>query len=183
MVGLVQAGEPELFTFAVSGHAPGDIVLITQYGAAGWLLPKQNVAFGINILLHILVVVQVVGVTLVTTATLGLLRMLISWKLESSTTAISAGVTSGSWGSRAAPMLPPRNTLRPAASNILAIRVVVVVLPSEPVTATISQGHSSKEFYLAGHKRTGLFGGLQLRLKEFIAGVRMMISCPAKPSV
>ena len=35
---------------------------------------------------------------------------------------------------------PPRKTLRPAASNIFAMRVVVVVLPSEPVTATISQG-------------------------------------------
>ena len=41
-------------------------------------------------------------------------------------------------------MLPPSNTLRPAASIILAMRVVVVVLPSEPVTAMISQGQYSK---------------------------------------
>ena len=45
----------------------------------------------------------------------------------------------------AAPMLPPRKTLRPAASIILAMRVVVVVLPSEPVTAMISQGQNAKK--------------------------------------
>ena len=83
--------------------------------------------------------------TLVTTATLGERCMLMSWKLDSSTTATASGVTSASWGSSAAPMLPPKNTRRPAASNILAIRVVVVVLPSEPVTATISQGQNSKK--------------------------------------
>ena len=85
------------------------------------------------------------GVTFVTTATFGLRRMLMSWKLDSSTTATASGVTSASWGSSAAPMLPPKKTLRPAASNILEISVVVVVLPSEPVTATISQGQNSKK--------------------------------------
>ena len=85
------------------------------------------------------------GVTLVTTATLGLRRMLMSWKLDSSTTATASGVTAPSWGSSAAPMLPPRKTLRPAASIILAMRVVVVVLPSEPVTAMISQGQNAKK--------------------------------------
>ena len=85
------------------------------------------------------------GVTLVTTATVGLLRILMSWKLDSSTTATSVGATSGSMGSSGAPMLPPRWTVRPAALNISLMRVVVVVLPSEPVTATISQGHRSKK--------------------------------------
>ena len=83
--------------------------------------------------------------TLVTTATRGLLRILMSWKLDSSTTATSSGATSGSMGSSAAPMLPPKCTRRPAALNISLIRVVVVVLPSEPVTATISQGQKSKK--------------------------------------
>ena len=71
--------------------------------------------------------------------------MLMSWKLDSSTTATASEVTSASWGSSAAPMLPPKKTLRPAASNILEISVVVVVFPSEPVTATISQGQNSKK--------------------------------------
>ena len=47
-------------------------------------------------------------------------------------------------GSSARPMFPPRCTVRPAASNMAAIRLVVVVLPSEPVTAVISQGQYSK---------------------------------------
>ena len=77
------------------------------------------------------------GVTLVTTATLGLLRMLMSWKLESSTTASSPGSISARMGSSARPMLPPRCTFLPAAVSMAAMRLVVVVLPSEPVTAVI----------------------------------------------
>ena len=38
-------------------------------------------------------------------------------------------------------MLPPSHTFRPAASCIRAMSVVVVVLPSEPVTAITWQGH------------------------------------------
>ena len=41
-------------------------------------------------------------------------------------------------------MLPPRCTVRPACCSMAAIRLVVVVLPSEPVTATRMQGHSWK---------------------------------------
>ena len=40
------------------------------------------------------------------------------------------------------PMLPPRWTVRPAASRSFAMIVVVVVLPSEPVTAIIAQGQT-----------------------------------------
>ena len=56
------------------------------------------------------------NIAVVTTAIFGLWCLLMSWKLDSSTTATSSGRTSGSMGSRAAPMLPPRCTLRPAAS-------------------------------------------------------------------
>ena len=60
-VGLVQAGEPDLLALAVLLHAAGDVVLKAQHGAAGRGLPQQNVALGVDVLLHILVVVQVVG--------------------------------------------------------------------------------------------------------------------------
>ena len=70
--------------------------------------------------------------------------MLISWKLESSTTATSVAAMASTTGSNARPRLPPRCTVYPAASNIFAMSVVVVVLPSEPVTATILQGQSRK---------------------------------------
>ena len=42
-------------------------------------------------------------------------------------------------------MLPPSQTFRPACSSSLEIRVVVVVLPSEPVTAMMGQGHTRKK--------------------------------------
>ena len=41
-------------------------------------------------------------------------------------------------------MLPPSQTVFPAAFSISEIRVVVVVFPSEPVTARIVQGQTSK---------------------------------------
>ena len=61
VVGLVQAGEPELLALAIALHRAGDVVLIAQHGAAGRLLPKQDVALGVDVLLHVLVVVEVVG--------------------------------------------------------------------------------------------------------------------------
>ena len=42
-------------------------------------------------------------------------------------------------------MLPPSQTVFPAAFSISEIRVVVVVLPSDPVTARIVQGQTSKK--------------------------------------
>ena len=42
------------------------------------------------------------------------------------------------------PIFPPTCTVFPSACNIFAIRVVVVVLPSEPVTAKIVAGQISK---------------------------------------
>ncbi len=143
---LMQAGKPGPASAPCSPSAYArDLVLKAQHGAAGRHLPQQNVAAWRQCTLHVLMVVQMVGVTLVTTATWGLTRMLINWKLDSSTTATAlGGHICQRWGSSAAPMLPPRNTLRPAASNILEISVVVGLL-SEPVTATISQGQSSKK--------------------------------------
>ena len=41
-------------------------------------------------------------------------------------------------------MLPPRKTLCPASSKILAVRVVVVVFPSLPVIAIIFDGQSKR---------------------------------------
>ena len=71
--------------------------------------------------------------------------MVISWKELSSSTARSVGAMSGVSHSSGRPMLPPRWTVRPAASRSFAMMVVVVVLPSEPVTAIISQGQTSKK--------------------------------------
>lgn len=75
------------------------------------------------------------GDRFVMTATFGLRRMEISWKLESSTTATSSGFTSRISGRSGRPMLPPRCTVLPAAFSISAMTDVVVVLPSLPVTA------------------------------------------------
>ena len=61
VVGIVQAGEPHLLALAVGLHGTADLVLIAQHSAAGLLLVQQDVALGINVLLHVLVVVQMVG--------------------------------------------------------------------------------------------------------------------------
>ena len=61
VVGLPQPGKPDLLTLAVGLHGPGDVVLIAQHGAAGRHLMDQDVPLGVDVLLHILVVVQVVG--------------------------------------------------------------------------------------------------------------------------
>ena len=76
------------------------------------------------------------GERFVTTATSGLSRMEISWKLESSTTAQSSGWMDSISGSRGLPMLPPRWTVLPwAFSSSAMMEVGVVVFPSLPVTA------------------------------------------------
>ena len=41
-------------------------------------------------------------------------------------------------------MLPPSQTVFPSAFSISEISVVVVVLPSDPVTAMMGQGQTSK---------------------------------------
>ena len=48
-------------------------------------------------------------------------------------------------GSKGRPMLPPTCTLYPAALSSSEIMVVVVVLPSLPVTAMILQGQTRKK--------------------------------------
>ena len=80
------------------------------------------------------------GVTLVTTAISGLCRIESSWNEESSTTAMSSGFTVSSSGNSARPMLPPKCTVLPLCRSISAIRLVVVVLPSLPVTPMMGQG-------------------------------------------
>lgn len=70
--------------------------------------------------------------------------MVISWNELSSTTAKSSGRISAARGRSGVPMLPPSQTVFPACSRIFAMSVVVVVLPSEPVTARMRQGQTSK---------------------------------------
>ena len=70
--------------------------------------------------------------------------MLWSWNELSSSTAQSSGVISGALSSRGVPMLPPRNTRCPCAFKSSEIMVVVVVFPSEPVTAMILHGQTAK---------------------------------------
>ena len=60
VVGIVQAGEPHLLTLAVCLHGAADLVFIAQHGAAGLLLVQQDIALGIDVFLHILVVIQMV---------------------------------------------------------------------------------------------------------------------------
>ena len=85
------------------------------------------------------------GDRLVTTATSGLLRMEINWKLESSTTATSSGATRSISGRSGRPMFPPRWTFFPAAFKNSETMVVVVVFPSLPVTAMVLQGRPGKK--------------------------------------
>ena len=61
VIGLTQAGKPDLFSLAVCLHRPGDGVLVPQHSPAGRLLIQQDVALCVDILLHILMVIQVVG--------------------------------------------------------------------------------------------------------------------------
>ena len=70
--------------------------------------------------------------------------MVISWKELSSSTAISSGAISGVSHSSGWPILPPTWTIFPSAASSLEIMVVVVVLPSEPVTARMGQGQTAK---------------------------------------
>ena len=84
------------------------------------------------------------GARLVTTARWGLRFMSMSWKELSSTTARSVSFICRVRGSRGVPMLPPSQTVFPSAFSISEISVVVVVLPSEPVTPMIGQGQTSK---------------------------------------
>ena len=57
----MQAGEPDLLALAVGLHPTGDLVLIAQHLAAGRHLMDEDVPLGVDVLLHILVVVQMVG--------------------------------------------------------------------------------------------------------------------------
>ena len=70
--------------------------------------------------------------------------MLWSWKELSSSTAQSVLVISGALSSSGVPMLPPRNTRCPCAFRSSEIMVVVVVFPSEPVTAMMRHGQTVK---------------------------------------
>ena len=71
--------------------------------------------------------------------------MEISWKLESSATTTWSGEMDSISGSRGLPIFPPRCTVLPSAFKNSERRVVVVVLPSLPVTAYILQGQSLKK--------------------------------------
>ena len=84
------------------------------------------------------------GARLVTTAMRGLRSMVISWKEDSSSTAQSSFTIPGTSASSGWPIFPPTNTRCPARSISWEMMVVVVVLPSLPVTAMMGQGHTWK---------------------------------------
>jgi hypothetical protein len=65
------------------------------------------------------------------------LSVLSSWKLETSRTDQVSSVLSSISATTGTPMLPPTSVGRPAASRISPSSVVVVVLPLEPVMASI----------------------------------------------
>ena len=75
----------------------------------------------------------------------GLFFMVISWKELSSSTAQSVGAMAAASLSSGWPMFPPTWTVRPARRSSSEMMVVVVVLPSLPVTAIMGQGHTSKK--------------------------------------
>ena len=72
-----------------------------------------------------------------------------SWNDESSTTAKSSGCIFSASHSSGWPMLPPRYTVFPAARSISAMMLVVVVLPSLPVTPMIVHGQTSKKISIS----------------------------------
>ena len=84
------------------------------------------------------------GARFVMTAMCGLRSIVMSWKLDSSSTAQSVCAISPASHSSGWPMLPPTWTVFPAARSSSAMIVVVVVLPSDPVTAMIGQGQTWK---------------------------------------
>ena len=61
IVGFMQTGKPYLLAFAVALHPTADFVLIAQHSAARRFLPQQDVPLGVDVLLHILVMIQMVG--------------------------------------------------------------------------------------------------------------------------
>ncbi len=95
-----------------------------------------------------------------TAATWGEQEISSSWKLDSSSTTRSSGSIWSSFSSNGLPMLPPTHTWRGArthALNILPTRVVVVVLPAEPVipiTGQVTFSKKSCESFVKGmHRR------------------------------
>ena len=74
-------------------------------------------------------------------------------------------------------MLPPRRTFTPLAFKSSEIIVVVVVLPSEPVTAIILQGHRSKKTSIS-EVSTAPFSlkATSSGLKNGVPGLRKIIS-------
>ena len=81
------------------------------------------------------------GVILVITEILGLTSIPINWKLLNSRTTISSGCISSNLVNKGVPIFPPKKVLYPLPCNIAFIRLVVVVLPSLPVTPIILDGH------------------------------------------
>ena len=61
LVCVMQAGKPDLLALAVLLHTARDLVFKAQHGAAWRHLPQQDVPLGVNVLLHVLMVVQMVG--------------------------------------------------------------------------------------------------------------------------
>ena len=67
-----------------------------------------------------------------------------SWNELSSSTAMSSGDIFGVSVSSGCPILPPSHTRRPAVLSISDMSVVVVVFPSDPVTAMVRHGQRRK---------------------------------------
>ena len=63
--------------------------------------------------------------------------IVISWKLDNSSTTISSFCISSIWENNGVPIFPPTQVLYPCSINNLDIIVVVVVFPSLPVTPYI----------------------------------------------
>ncbi|CDD02511.1 unknown [Ruminococcus sp. CAG:382] len=112
------------------------------------------------------------------TAVSGEISILMSWNDESSHTAMSSGVISSRRQKRFTPIFPPRNTFLPADSSIFAISVVVVVLPSLPVTPIFGQGQRRKNSSISLVSRTPRsFAAISSgSLAVFITGARKSIS-------
>lgn len=136
--------EPAAAPLYIRGHGAGDLVFIAQHGFSVRLLVQEDIALGVDVFLHILVVVQMVGRDVRHHRHLrGLAH---ADKLEAGK--LHHGYIRGRDGvhhrqQRAAQVAAQMHGV-PRRLQYFAMSVVVVVLPSEPVTATILQGQSRK---------------------------------------
>ena len=182
VIRFMQAGKPDLLALAVCGHGAGNGIFIPQNRAAGRLLPEQNIALCINIFLHILVMVKVVGCHVGHNGHLG-------------AAAHTDQLETGKFHHRHVIGLNVRQLRQQCRANIAAQEHMapgsLKHFGNEGCRGgfTVRSGHGhnlagakfKEKFYLAGDHCARLLGGLKFRLEILIAGCAHDNVLPGKP--